>query len=513
MKVKYLFLIFIASSLFSYDLNSIGKDKEVWTDPVINLNHQFQLMVGFGRATDYLCLYRASDYKNYSNIKDDNTNSIGFKAILDNPSCGTAETNSPWIFKSEQVSSNSDLVIEMFNPKDTTDTRSKLILKEETSTANPFGILTLDYNLTLKESQLALYGATFESTRLGNNDIEFKTAVYVDEVLISPSTGAGQASEFYASKVVHTPNSGGTGSVSSFYWHSSTDNFPAATASEVGTTNFAYDSNYVRYHRIDGLGAGTTSDRCLKRDTYWTYIPYWIGYGIYDANGDRLTGTNLNISVSFTGLDTAGGSFSGTLVIHSGSSILMNTACKKVKDGSHYDGNNVCPGTVGQVHLPVTIGGEVYENFPLLNIPNETILTDGSSNEYYVRVVRPRKVYAEEPISSCASLTVPASMDTPDHNFFNYPVQTIPRSGAILVNEYSNDTSKDLYASGVKYSKNLDQDGDGVLNFLDAFPTDPSKSKDADYDGIDDSTDGNISQFVPAIDKKLGQSLYSGYIK
>jgi hypothetical protein len=104
-------------------------------------------------------------------------------------------------------------------------------------------------------------------------------------------------------------------------------------------------------------------------------------------------------------------------------------------------------------------------------------------------------------------------MDTPDHNFFNYPVQTIPRSGAILVNEYSNDTSKDLYASGVKYSKNLDQDGDGVLNFLDAFPTDPSKSKDADYDGIDDSTDGNISQFVPAIDKKLGQSLYSGYIK
>ena len=115
MKAKYLFLIFIASSLFSYDVNSIAKNKEVWTDPVLSLNHQFQLMVGFGRAADYLCLYKASDYKNYSNIKDDNNNSIGFKAVLDNPNCGTVEYSSPWIFKSEQASSDSDLVMEMFN--------------------------------------------------------------------------------------------------------------------------------------------------------------------------------------------------------------------------------------------------------------------------------------------------------------------------------------------------------------------------------------------------------------
>jgi hypothetical protein len=34
-----------------------------------------------------------------------------------------------------------------------------------------------------------------------------------------------------------------------------------------------------------------------------------------------------------------------------------------------------------------------------------------------------------------------------------------------------------------------DADGDGVLNFKDAFPTDPAKTSDADFDGTDDSED------------------------
>ena len=514
MKPIYISFIFIASSLFSYDLNSIPKNKEVWTDADVYLNHQFILMSGFGRASDYLCLYRSSDYKNFSNLSDNNV-SVGFKAILDNPACGTAETNTPWIFKSEQATSSSDLIIEMFNPRETLDTRSKLTLKEETSSANPYGILTLDYGLYLKSLQLALYGATFESTRLENNDIEFKSAVYVDQVVVSPVFNVGEASEFYGSKIIHTPNIGGKGSVSSFYWTGAGGNiFPNGTPQAVGTTNFEYNTNFVRYHRVDGLGAGTTNDRCLKRDVYWSYVPNWFGYGIYDENGDRLTGTGLNISVSFTGKDTAGNDFSGNLIISSGSSIEMNTACKKVQDGSHYDGNNVCPGTAGQVHLPVVIGDETYENFPLFNIPDgQVLIENGSSNEYYVRVLRPRKVYSEVPISSCASLTVPDSMETPDHTFFNHPVQSIPKAGAILVNKHSNTPSKDLFAGGSYYTKSLDYDGDGVVNFLDAFPNDDSKNRDDDHDGIDDSTDEDVIQFTPNVDKKLGFQLYSGYIK
>ena len=37
----------------------------------------------------------------------------------------------------------------------------------------------------------------------------------------------------------------------------------------------------------------------------------------------------------------------------------------------------------------------------------------------------------------------------------------------------------------------LDEDDDGVLNYSDAFPTDPNKNKDLDGDGIDDSEDNS----------------------
>ena len=51
------------------------------------------------------------------------------------------------------------------------------------------------------------------------------------------------------------------------------------------------------------------------------------------------------------------------------------------------------------------------------------------------------------------------------------------------------------------------------MNFLDAFPNDDSKNRDDDHDGIDDSTDEDVIQFTPNVDKKLGFQLYSGYIK
>ena len=47
----------------------------------------------------------------------------------------------------EQATSSSNLVIEMFNPKETRDTRAKIIVQEETSSANPYGKIQLDYLL------------------------------------------------------------------------------------------------------------------------------------------------------------------------------------------------------------------------------------------------------------------------------------------------------------------------------------------------------------------------------
>ena len=140
------------------------------------------------------------------------------------------------------------------------------------------------------------------------------------------------------------------------------------------------------------------------------------------------------------------------------------------------------------------IGGERYEDFPPFDIIDGTTITASDGNEYYIRVLRPRLVWSEVPIENCATLTIPSSKETPDHTFFNFVDLTIPRSGAILVNELD---------ATAYYSKDGDQDADGVPNYLDAFPTDSSKSRDDDYDGIDDAVDIVLNPYQINFDKKL----------
>jgi hypothetical protein len=58
------------------------------------------------------------------------------------------------------------------------------------------------------------------------------------------------------------------------------------------------------------------------------------------------------------------------------------------------------------------------------------------------------------------------------------------------------------------YVANEDDDGDTVLNFLDAFPEDASKSTDDDYDNIDDADDSDIVQRVMTWIKHLDKDIY-----
>ena len=527
MKFFYTTLFFITFSLYGIDRNSISKDREIWTDAEIDLYHQFKLVLGFGEVNKYLCLINASNYNYdngiFSNLEDGNT-SIGYKAILDNPSCGAVETNRPWIFKSQQASTESDLIIEMFSPGETLDTRAKLTVVEESSESNPYGILTMDYGLVTKPESFPLYGASYQSIKLNNNDIEFTTSIYVDEVIVNSSDfAAGDATEFYASKIIHTPDTGeANGTVTSMFFQNNLGagfEYPGGNAVSVTTTNFAYDENYLKYSEINGLSNDTSSQRCINRSAYWNYVPVW-GYGIYDSNGNRITVVNP-IVVPYNGtIETSGENYTGNVVILSGAVIGgIPMVCKKVHDGTHYQGNEDCNGEISQFnpvpaqHLAYSLGGETYEHFPLFDIPDGTVLTDGT-NDYYVRVLRPRKVYREEPMENCTSLSIQPSMDTPDHKNFTFWDLTIPKSGAVLVNGYSNDPDKDQSENGIFYSKLGDADSDGILNYLDAFPTDPQKSVDADYDGLDDLTDDNdVTQFIPNYDRKLNIELFSNYTK
>ena len=193
----------------------------------------------------------------------------------------------------------------------------------------------------------------------------------------------------------------------------------------------------------------------------------------------------------------------------------MPYVCKKVKDGTHYNNSNVtCPGLqAGQVMTPVTINGEVYENFPMFDIEDGTTVTDQNGNEYYIRVLRPRYVYAEAPLSECASMIVGTTKETADHTFFNYPELSLPRVGAVLVNKLSNEPAKDPMFGGKKYLASNDDDNDGIPNSLDMSPSNPAKNKDVDFDGIEDSEDNLLQEYKFNWTKHLEKTMFSTYEK
>ena len=146
---------------------------------------------------------------------------------------------------------------------------------------------------------------------------------------------------------------------------------------------------------------------------------------------------------------------------------------------------------------------------PSIDIPDGTIVTDESGNTFYIRVLKSRKVYAYHELSKCDGLSLQESIDTPDHKTFIYLNEIdIPPSGAILYNQYSSGDTADQQYLGRVYVANEDDDGDRVLNFLDSFPEDATKSKDDDYDGIEDSEDSDITQRVMTWKKYIDKDIF-----
>ena len=567
-KILFITLIF-SSSIFSFpDLNTFDRSLPIWKNPKIFYVHQYLLDVAFGRVNSYLCLINNTDYKNNSNLED----GIGYKVILDNAACETTEVSRPWTIVSKQETRNSNLDIELSMLDQITDYRMKLILEEETSDSNPYGTLTLDYSAVAKASSLPMYVATYESEKLSENQIKFEAAYYLDGVVVNNLLPAGQERYFYSSKIIHTSNSGGHGTANAFNFSPTTEvlpgvkyldylatiysqyfpqgytgNYPDGNPISIQTVNFAYNDKVIKFEIIDGYSgrtngvwvnsgpiSGTFQEssqnlaQCVSRTGSWSYIPP-KAYGVYNSSGSRIgnnpdgdgnPNTPLSVSYDLQALNNItdnNNTFDGSVKIFSGSWIGTGLQCKKIADGSFY-GNTLCPGTnMGDVSSIVLINGEYYQNFPFFDVPEGTVLTDAQGNEYYIRQLGPRKVYPAKPLgdSDCATLTLQTTLDTPDHKFFNYPVINTPKSGAVLVNKFSSNPLADEYLQGKSFSKNGDDDGDGVLNYLDAFPEDALKSLDADQDGVDDAVDNNITPFQPDWTnfKHSGKSLYSNYSK
>ena len=121
MKIFYFALFFLTSLIYNDIIkDDIAKDKPIWTDAVIVLNHQFKLVEGLGKIKSYLCLFRASDYIDSNNNAlfinlEHEGNPLGHKVIVDALSCERAQYHTPWVYRAQQSSSDDPLVIDMFN--------------------------------------------------------------------------------------------------------------------------------------------------------------------------------------------------------------------------------------------------------------------------------------------------------------------------------------------------------------------------------------------------------------
>ncbi len=546
------FITFIFSSyFFSFpSLDSFAENSPIKRNGKLFYVHQYQLDVGFGRVNDYLCLFRNTDYKKFSNLGD----GIGYEAILDNNACQNGEANLPWLVVSKQATSSDNLVMEMSSPNNVADPRIKLILEEETSATNPYGVLTLDYNYISMGNGVApnpangagpgdintpLYNATYESSILPNGQVQFLSTVYLDSIVLNNLIPVGQQINFYGSKILHTQGGVGRGTVTELAFNSGIGNYPDGTPSYITTTNFAYNAVVVKYEITSGstglkniifpdsasnagLQSSDGQELCVSRTDSWEYVRP-TSYGVYDSNGNRITFSTIDpaqaqtASYNFTSNNPL---WDGKIKIFSGSWLGTGLQCKKIEDGSSLTGvDGLCPGTVvGDVTSIIRINGHDYQNFPLFDVPEGTVLTvDQTGEEYYVRQLGVSKVYSARPVGdpACATLTIEPSLDTPDHTFFNYPVVKTPRTGAVLVNKLNATTDLFSQSLGTYYPKDGDQDGDGIPNYLDAFPTDPLKYLDSDHDLVEDSEDNDTTVFQPdwTNHKHLNKTMYSNYFK
>ena len=569
MKVIILIVLIFSSGIFSkdggeaipnvtWDISGIGEERPLKLIGKLFYVHQYHLDLAFGRVNSYLCLFRNTEYQKFSNLED----GVGYEAILDNNACQNGEVNLPWLVVSKQATTSDNLVIELSMPNNFADARLKLTLEEETSLANPYGVLTLDYNY-LSMGGAPLYNATYESSVLDNNQVQFQATVFLDNGILT-GTALGQTLLFYGTKILHNQNSDGYGTVTELVFAPNADNayanvvpqffplgytknYPDGNPANITTTNFAYNNNVVKYETTTGYtgqknqiyNADTTAlepsspgtELCVSRTNSWDYVPP-KRYGVFNSSGDRITFSTTDITqvqtASYNYENPEGNTLwnaNPKIKIFSSSWVGTALQCKKLADQTPF-GNGLCPGTDMNDPNPtaqiVRINGHDYQNFPLFDVPEGTVLTidnpgvDG--NEYYVRQLGVAKVYPAKPQgdADCDSLTIQPSLTTPDHTFFNYPVVATPRTGAVLVNKLN--ATKDLFSQslGNYYSKDGDADSDGVPNYLDAFPTDPLKSIDADHDIVDDAED--INGTTPFQQdwtnyKHLEKAIYSNYLK
>lgn len=526
---KFILSLFIFSSYsFSYDLDSIPQDRPVHTAYVLNLNHHFYLTTAFRALNTGLCLISKDNHEEWVNLniyqnpetkdmpEDFNENDYGdeiyrgYMTQINDRECSANESGINELVKVRQASETSPLLIEHWKQGSWSDFRLKAEVIEETTDANPFGVINFSRNLSYRtepgsmtSDTANIYLATAKSARIDENTIEYNSITWNDQNVLAPeSIPIGVSSEGYFAKIIHTEGAGGYGTSRSMSWSlmsgTSFGNFPDGIPQVYGVVNFSYDDTYLLFQRYLAFGNGSVESYnppwqefdlesvCINRTTSWKYV-FHQGYGVFDSDGYFISQDLISVPYS-TNIEGYG-VWSGNLLLTKDTINGIPYYCKNLSDGSL-----VIPLTQDCAGHQAAHANQT-EQMKLFEIPDGTVLVDDSGNEYYVRVLRPRRVYSHEPLENCSNLSIEATQETKDHTFFEYLDTLMPPKGAVIY-------------GGNSYIPYEDDDGDGFLNIFDAFPEDPLKNTDVDHDGIDDSEDSEILQFIPAYKKYLDKNLF-----
>ncbi len=503
--IKFFFLpglVWLSSSVNALTRDDItDKSKPVWTDFTATLVYQYSVNIPFGQLNRYLCLFNKTEYQRFANLqKTEEVPAHAYLTRLDQAQCGISSDDNAHLVRATQTSPDSPVTVEYWNGAVASDSRVyalKAVVSEEANDQNPFGIMTLDSELYGKEnpSKMLLRWRS-ESSRIDDSTVQYKIVEWLDGYVIDQSQSIGYSEEYYAVNIFYQEGDSGYGTIISKFFRpdlageSSSGVYPDGIPVTSGATNIAFNKDYIKFENFSDLyinGVQQSSNvknysSCISRANPWGYVPPW-GYGVYDASGERNT-ENFNASY----VDSRGNTESVTV---SGFSLTPTMACRSLFDGAVVD-------------YPVMSAECDYQAYPgpatlpAIDVPDLTTITSDSGQKYIVRQLKPRIVYPEVDMANCSSLTVRDTLAVENHKFFegHNLDAALPTGGAVLVNEFSSDKTRDPNYSGESYLPLEDADGDGVLNYKDAFPTDSAKTSDADFDGIDDSEDSTSDTYV-----------------
>lgn len=474
------------------------KTKPVYTNVSVTATHQRYIGTIFRYLSDYLCIINQNRYEKYANFMGGiEGDVIAYRVQGNEPDCGLAKSPFPQIVRATQPTPDSDMVVEHWSRGGEGvifPLRLQAKISEEASEANPFGVLEMNVQvLSSGTDPETVYRFRSTSDYLDSGSVDVKVAMYLDQIILDNTQTINTEAQFFSAAIEHQLDNSGAGTIVVKFFGPDADPrlYPEGIPNWVRAFNVAYDSEFLRYSVRGDLYAfggyiGTQIDEgdfCIRRNNPWTYVDR---FGIYDSAGEQNTEV-------FTATYTADDGTVHSLNVN-GMDYTTAGICRAWSDGSD-TGETVdnCSGI-----SKGNEGGELRN----VELPNfaEIVRDDGAQEHYLVRRLLTRRVYEQVAAENCAGLTLPATKAAPNHRFFSEGTLldfSWPAAGAVLVNAFEEtpeDDPSDL--AGGWYRPWEDSDDDGVLNYLDAFPDDPTKSADLDYDGIDDEEDTTDDRIV-----------------